>query len=138
MRPPYVQSYNFNVQQTLAAGTVLQVGYVGSKSSKLFRARDIKQAFPGVSGAIQQRRPFYSTYPDFAGIYQLEASANSRYNALQILLRRRFSKGLTVSASQSWSHSIDDASNGFRSCTAGVSRTGILSETGDPVSCNSR
>jgi hypothetical protein len=121
MRTPYVQSYNFNVQQTLVEGTVLQVGYVGSKGTKLFRLRDINQATPGPAAGLQQRRPFNALYPQFAGIYQLEASANADYNALQIVLRRRLSKGLTVMASYVWSHSIDDASNGFCSCTAGVS-----------------
>jgi len=121
MRTPYVQSYNFNVQQTIVEGTVLQIGYVGSQGTKLFRVRDINQATPGPVETVQQRRPFNATYPQFAGIYQLEASANSNYNALQIVLRRRLSKGLTLFASPVWSHSIDDASNGFCSCTAGVS-----------------
>ncbi|HXA51641.1 MAG TPA: carboxypeptidase regulatory-like domain-containing protein [Candidatus Acidoferrum sp.] len=121
MRTPYVQSYNFNIQQTLVEGTVLQVGYVGSKGTKLFRLRDINQATAGPAAGLQQRRPFNSLYPQFAGIYQLEASANADYNAMQIVLRRRLSKGLTVFASHVWSHSIDDASNGFCSCTAGVS-----------------
>ena len=74
-----------------------------------------------MNDTIQKRRPFNTVYPTFAGIYQLEASANSHYDSLQILLRRRFSKGLTLYASHVWSHSIDDASNGFCSCTAGVS-----------------
>ena len=39
----------------------------------------------------------------------------------RLCLRRRLSKGLTLFASHVWSHSIDDASNGFCSCTAGVS-----------------
>jgi Carboxypeptidase regulatory-like domain/TonB dependent receptor-like, beta-barrel len=121
MRTPYVQSYNFNLQQTIVDGTVLQVGYVGSKGSKLYRVRDINQAVAGVNGSIQQRRPFNSIYPDFAGIYQLEASANSTYDALQVYLRQRLSKGLTLFVSHVWSHSIDDASNGICSCTAGVS-----------------
>jgi hypothetical protein len=121
MRTPYVQSYNFNVQQTIAEGMVLQVGYVGSKGTKLYRVRDINQALPGPADAVQQRRPFSSIYPQFAGIYQLEASANSNYNAMQTVLRRRFAKGLTLMASHVWSHSIDDASNGICSCTAGVS-----------------
>jgi hypothetical protein len=121
MRTPYVQSYNFNVQQTIIDGTVLQVGYVGSKGTKLFRPRNINQATPGPVEELQQRRPFHAAYPQFAGIYELEASANSNYNALQTVLRRRFSKGLTLFASYVWSHSIDDASNGICSCTAGVS-----------------
>jgi hypothetical protein len=114
LRTPYVQSYNFNIEQTITEGTVLQVGYIGSKGNKLYRVRDINQILAGT-------RPFASTFPQFAGIYQLEASANSNYNALQTVLRRRFSKGLTLFASYVWSHSIDDASNGFCSCTAGVS-----------------
>ncbi len=121
MRTPYVQSYNFNIQQTLVEGTVLQVGYVGSKGTKLYRVRDINQATAGPQTGVQQRRPFNSLYPQFAGIYQLEASANANYNALQTVLRRRFSNGLTLFASHVWSHSIDDASNGICSCTAGVS-----------------
>ena len=121
MRTPYIQSYNFNVQQTIVEGTVLQVGYVGSKGTKLFRVRDINQAMPGPAENLQQRRPFNATYPQFAGIYELEASADAGYNALQVVLRRRLSRGLTVLASHVWSHSIDDASNGFCSCTAGVS-----------------
>ena len=121
MRTPYVQSYNFNIQQTIVEGTVLQIGYVGSKGTKLYRVSDINQALPGPVETLQKRRPFDAIYPQFAGIYQLEASANSNYNALQTVLRRRFSKGLTLYASHVWSHSIDDASNGICSCTAGVS-----------------
>jgi hypothetical protein len=121
MRTPYVQSYNFNIQQTLVEGTVLQMGYVGSKGTKLFRPRDINQATAGPAENPQQRRPFNGAHPQFAGIYQLEASANANYNALQTVLRRRFSKGLTLFASHVWSHSIDDASNGACSCVAGIS-----------------
>jgi hypothetical protein len=121
MRNPYVQSYNFNIEQTIAAGTVLQVGYVGSKGNKLYRVRDINQATAGTVADEQSRRPFANIYPQFAGIYELEASANSRYNAMQTILRRRLAKNLSVYGSHVWSHSIDDASNGICSCTAGVS-----------------
>src|SRR5262249_47195252 len=96
MRTPYVQSYNLNIEQTLVEGTVLQVGYVGSKGTKLYRVRDINQALPGPADGVQQRRPFHAAYPQFAGIYQLEASANSDYNAMQIVLRRRLARGLTL------------------------------------------
>jgi hypothetical protein len=96
------------------------VGYVGSKGNKLYRVRDINQAVAGTTD-LQQRRPFNTLYPQFAGIYQLESSANANYNAMQTVLRRRFSQSLTLFASYVWSHSIDDASNGICSCTAGVS-----------------
>ena len=120
MRTPYVH-YNFNVRQTIAEGTVLQVGYVGSKGTKLFRVRDINQATAGPAESSQLRRPFNGVYPQFAGSYQLEGSASANCDALQILLRRRLSHDLTLYASHVWSLSIDDAWNGFCSCTAGVS-----------------
>jgi hypothetical protein len=121
MRTPYVRSYNFNLQRTIVEGTVLQIGYVGSKGTKLYRVRDINQAMPGPAQGLQQRRPFNAAYPQYAGIYQLEASADSDYHSLQTVLRQRMSHHLTLYASHVWSHSIDDASNGICSCTAGVS-----------------
>ena len=93
----------------------------GQRARSYSALRDINQATAGPVETLQQRRPFNSIYPQFAGIYQLEASANANYNALQVVVRRRLSKGLTLFASHVWSHSIDDASNGFCSCTAGVS-----------------
>jgi hypothetical protein len=59
MRTPYVQNYNLNLQRELARNVVLQVGYVGSRGTKLFRYRDINQPLnPSVSTAQEcTRRP---------------------------------------------------------------------------------
>ena len=65
----------------------------GRKARSCSVVRDINQATAGPVETLQQRRPFNALYPQFAGIYQLEASANSNYNALQAVLRRRLSKG---------------------------------------------
>src|SRR5262249_13693113 len=43
MRTPYIQNFNLNVQQQLGSRAVLQVGYVGSKGTKLFQFLDINQ-----------------------------------------------------------------------------------------------
>ena len=43
MRTPYIQNFNLNFQQQLGSKTVLQVGYVGSKGTKLFQFLDINQ-----------------------------------------------------------------------------------------------
>src|SRR5262249_31343145 len=61
MRTPYIHNYNLNVQRTLLAGTVLQVGYVGSRGTKLYRVRNINQATAGAVETLQQRRPFNAT-----------------------------------------------------------------------------
>lgn len=120
LRTPYIHNYNLNVQQSLTDTTVLQVTYVGSRGTKLFRVRDINQPTPGPSDGRQLRRPFYAQFPQFASINYLETTANSNYNALQTYLRRRFSKGLTLYMAYTWSKSIDDASNGIYSGTPGI------------------
>jgi hypothetical protein len=46
MRDSYVQQWNLNVQHKLPGNVVLDVGYVGSKGTKLGRQRDLNQLYP--------------------------------------------------------------------------------------------
>ncbi len=121
LRTPYIHNYNVNIQQSLTSSTVLQLSYIGSKGTKLFRVRDINQATPGPAATRQSRRPFNARFPQFTFINYLETSANSNYNAFQAFLRNRLSNGLTLFVSYTFSKSIDDASNGIDSGTRGVS-----------------
>jgi hypothetical protein len=121
LRTPYIQNYNLNLQHELRPGSVLQISYVGSRGTKLFRVRDINQATPGPPLSSQQRRPFNAQFPQFSFINYLETSANSNYNALQTTFKQRLGRGLNLYAAYTWSKSIDDASNGIYSGTRGVS-----------------
>jgi outer membrane receptor protein involved in Fe transport len=120
LRTPYIQNYNLNLQHELRPGSVLQISYVGSHGTGLYRVRDINQATPGPAGTRQQRRPFNAQFPQFSYINYLETSANSNYNALQTTFKQRLSRGLNIFAQYTWSKSIDDASNGIYSGTRGV------------------
>ena len=102
IRTPYVQNYNLNVQQQLASGVVLQIGYIGSAGRKLFRYRDVNQSVGG--GPVP--------YPDFVYINQFESTARSRYNALQTSLRIREWRGFTSTMNYTLSKSMDTASDG--------------------------
>ena len=108
-RTPYVQQWNFGIQQQLGTNRVLEVAYVGAKGTKLLAARDINQAQP--SPQMPNPRP----NPQFADIDYLESRANSTYNSLQARFQQRLTTGLSVLASYTWSKSIDDASNFFSS-----------------------
>jgi len=139
IRTPYVYNYNLNVQHELGKFGVLQVGYVGSQGRKLFRIRDINQpsaaainaadlacvaATPRIGNVIGEgceiaARPFdsaavLSTLAPNQPFYlnQLESSASSQYNALQASFSQRNWHGLTQQITYTWSHSIDDASDG--------------------------
>lgn len=50
-------------------------------------------------------------FPVLLNIFAQDTIANSNYNSLQAMLQKRFSKGLQLQASYTWSKSIDQASS---------------------------
>ena len=106
---PYVQQYNFTIQQQLGGSTSLQVGYVGNASRKLFvqRDRNTPNYLPGASTSsnVNQRRPYLPGV--FGPITELETAGNASYNSLQAILNHRLSHGFSLVANYTWSRSID-------------------------------
>ncbi len=114
LRTPYVQNYNLNIQRELFRNGVLQVGYVGSHGTKLFRYRDINQPVnPSTSSARPfDNGPFAPSGGTFFYVNHIETTANSSYNALQTSFTLRNRRGWTSMVNYTWSHSIDNASDG--------------------------
>ena len=114
LRTPYIQNYNLNLQHEVFRNGVLQVGYVGSNGTKLFRYRDINQPVnPAVSTARPfDNGPFAPSGGTFFYVNQLETTAHSNYNALQTSFTLRNRRGWTTNINYTWSHSIDNASDG--------------------------
>lgn len=119
IRTPYVQNFNLNLEQAIGKA-VLQVGYVGSKGTKLFRFRDINQpSQAAITAADLACTPgpcidSFSVPRRFANylyVNQQESGAGSIYHSLQTSLRLGAWHGLTTQANFVWSHSIDGASD---------------------------
>jgi hypothetical protein len=109
MRTPYIQHFNLQVQRQLGRTTVVELGYVGAKGTRLIMARDINQATPAITQF--PLRP----NPRFEDINEMESRASSNYHSLQASVRRTLSRGVSVLASYTYGKSIDDASNFFPS-----------------------
>jgi outer membrane receptor protein involved in Fe transport len=99
---PYVQVWNVNVEQQITNGIALQIGYVGSKGTHLFRYIDENQALPDGS------YPF----PDRGYVNRFESTAGSNYNSLQASLKFQTWRRLNAQLNYTWAHSIDNASDG--------------------------
>ncbi len=118
MRTPYMENYNFNIQQSLGSHATLQVGYIGSAGRKLYRFVDLNQptqaqitsADLAAGASLSYGVP--RSYPSLFYIYQEQASAVSNYNSLQTSLRILEWRHLQGTVNYVWSHSIDDASDG--------------------------
>jgi hypothetical protein len=96
-RLPYVQVWNLNLQRTLPLGILLNIGYNGSKGTRL----DIVDA-PGRSANASLSGVLYD-YED--------SVAFSNYNALTFSARKRLQRGIALGATYTYSHSIDNASS---------------------------
>jgi hypothetical protein len=96
-RLPYVQVWNVNLQRTLPLGIVLNIGYNGSKGTRL----DIVSA-PGRTANSSLSGVLYD-YEDCV--------AFSNYNALTFSARKRLQRGIALGATYTYSHSIDNASS---------------------------
>jgi hypothetical protein len=123
-KTPYAELFGLNVEQTLSSGWLLNVGYVGSASRHNLVLQDINQPALGsgqnTSTVIgpnglpfpyqQSTRPYFSKFPNFGIINQINSAASSSYNALQVSLRSSSWHGLTSQFAYAWSHNLDDSS----------------------------
>ncbi len=106
---PYYMKWSFGLQRQLASDLVLDVSYVGSRGAALVRSRDINQPMASVAVASGQVNPNAARpYPGFATINTFETTGNSIYHSLQASGTKRFSRGLSLQASYTWSRSIDN------------------------------
>jgi len=109
LRTAYMQHWNLSLQQQLGASRVLEIGYAGSKGTKLLTARDINQPRPSTLPFVL--RPV----AQFDDINLIESRGNSNYHSLQVRLQQRLTRGLALLTSYTYAKSIDDASNFFTS-----------------------
>ena len=107
-RTPYVQQYSLGVQWEVYKNWMAELGYVGSKGTRLINVYTLNQ------GTSTATAPYtasgFSNNKALNGFQMATTDANSLYNSLQASLTKRFSKGLTFLASYTFSKSIDDAS----------------------------
>ncbi len=110
---PYVQHYNFSLEQQLMKDMGLQVAYVGNTSRKLVVQRDANAAVytagRATAGNVNDRRPYLPGA--FAQIAQTETASNAHYDSLQTTLTRRLSQRFSLLASYTLSKAIDEISD---------------------------
>jgi hypothetical protein len=128
---PYAQDWNFTIEHTFGDGWLLQVGYVGTKGTKLPRFVEsnpptlcstlpLAQQSNCISGEqqnVNSFRPYSGCDPEnpnscnYGSIGLISGVTNSNYNSLQASLRKRLSYGVSFLASYTYSKALDDVSS---------------------------
>jgi hypothetical protein len=133
LRQPYVQQWNFNVEQQAGLNNFIRIAYVGSHGLNLSSITNDANLVEPVT--LADGRLFYpaegkAINSTFAGIRNRQFDAHSFYHGLQTEFRRRLANGLQAQFTHTFSKSIDDSSN-FYSANESPNR-GVLPLNGAP------
>lgn len=114
-RDPYVMSYNLTVQQALPHNLSLDVAYVGNQGRQIPLVYNLNAG--AVLGAGAAGQPQYATLKRTASSLFFYKTDVSNYNSLQARLLRRFSNGLSLTASYTYQKAM-----GFNSSSGAISQ----------------
>lgn len=123
-RTGYIQSWHVTVQRELGSNLVVDVGYVGNKSDRLIILGDFNQARPNAEGentTLQARRPI----PGYQFIQSAFDGGKGDYQALQLKVERRYSRGFYFLSSFTWSRARDNASGHLETANGDNSRVNM-------------
>jgi hypothetical protein len=138
----YTLNFSLQVQQQIANNDALTVGYVHTGGRNLEFLRDMNLINP--TSTLADGRPVFSTavnastrlFPQFNSITLQDSGARSTYDALVTNFTHRMAKGVELSASYTWSHSISTApeANGFEQNLPIQDPTDMLRDRGNSLS----
>ncbi len=101
-----VQQWNFNIQRMLPKSMLLEVGYMGSKSSHFDSPRTVNPYVPGTTRRV---------YPGWGPIENISLDAAGTYHGLLTKFEKRMSQGITFLQTYTWSKTMFDS---FACCGA--------------------
>ncbi len=113
MHSPEWQEWNLQIQQEFGTSYALIVNYAGNHGVKIpytnqwANAFDQYGLFPGVSAL-----PTSAPVPNYGTVTTVQNGAVSNYNGLSISLRKRMNHGFSFDVNYTWSHNLDEVSNG--------------------------
>ena len=122
LQQPHMLQYNLAVERGLPFDMALTVAYAGSRGLNIIRPKEGNYAFPQI---LPDGRPFWTgresrLNPNWGTIEYHTADSNTWYNALQVGLLKRLSKGLQFQSSYTWSKVFDESSGNTNGEAAGI------------------
>ena len=130
---PTAYQFSAGIQRDIGWDTVVDAAYVGSRVRNLLQTRNINLVPYGARFDPANQDPtrpgnplpdnFFRPYPGYSDINFFENSGISNYDALQVQINRRFSRGLQFGLAYTFSHSKDYTSAADTGTGANMSGT---------------
>jgi hypothetical protein len=133
LQNPQVQQWNLTIERQVTPSLAVKAGYVGNVGHHLLRARRLNMIPQGTIQPASDAADEIARLPQFQSVFSGESAAlngssnridprfnlvtitesswNSNYNALEVQILKRYSKGYQFQVSYTYSKSIDDQSD---------------------------
>jgi hypothetical protein len=111
IKSPEWTEWNLSVQQELNRSTVFIANYVGNHGARISYFNSFPNGYDafGLYQGTVQGAPLA---PNYGTVTQYQSGAVSSYNGLTLSLRKQFTKWISAHLNYTWSHNIDETSNG--------------------------
>jgi hypothetical protein len=109
-RTLYSANANVQISRQITTNLGISASYLFTKGTHIPIYRNINLL--GTGTFLADGRPIFGTAkvnPQFTNVVMAESVANSSYNGLNITVNRRYAHGISLFASYTWSHAIDNA-----------------------------
>jgi hypothetical protein len=118
---PRYYEWNLEFDQQLPWSVTLSVGYVGNRGTREMIANSGLNGFCSACAASFTAFPSVPADPRFFQVTQYQSSGVSRYNGLVVSARKTLNEHAQFNFNYSYSHALDDVSNGGLAGFAGNS-----------------
>jgi len=109
---PEWTEWNLSVQQELNRSTVFIANYVGNHGARISYFTAWPNAFDGTGGFYSGSVPLAPAAGNYGTVTEYRSGAVSSYEGLTLSLRKQFSSWISAHVNYTWSHNIDETSNG--------------------------
>jgi len=112
LRAPYFMEWSFGIERQLGNTGRLNAQYVGTRAVNqvyLTQVNGYQTVCPGCFAPFPYLQPKDAR---FGAVTQFSTGANSHYNGLQLSAMKRVGHGLEGQLNYTWSHCMDNVSNG--------------------------
>jgi Carboxypeptidase regulatory-like domain/TonB-dependent Receptor Plug Domain len=110
---PQWQEWSLQLQRQITGSTVLIVGYAGNHGIRIPYTNQFLNEFDayGLYGGVSSI-PQSAAVPNYGTVTQVQSGAISNYNGVTFTFRKQFSKQFSMGANYTYSHNLDEVSNG--------------------------
>ena len=122
---PEWQEWNFQVQQELNRSTVFIINYAGNHGARIAYSNEWPNAVdnyggvyagnngpPITTGVYGGALPLSIPAGNYSTVTEYKTGAVSNYNGVTFSIRKQFTKWVSAHLNYTWSHNLDETSNG--------------------------